>query len=148
MDASPLFARYEVPLYGLQRFDAAPNLHAQLVAAAYTLATSIRRPGFLKALPIKVHQGLIISGDRFINSAAEVQTLRSALPQALCVEMEGAAVAQVCWDYQVPFVAVRTISDRADDAAHVDFSAFVRDVAGPYAVQCVDTWLKQPDTAI
>ena len=42
----------------------------------------------------------------------------------LAVEMEGAAVAQVCRDYGVPFAAVRTISDRADDQAHVDFSAF------------------------
>jgi adenosylhomocysteine nucleosidase len=43
----------------------------------------------------------------------------------------------------VPFVAVRTISDRADDAAHIDFPQFVRDVAGPYAVDFVNA-LMQP----
>jgi hypothetical protein len=43
----------------------------------------------------------------------------------LAVEMEGAAVAQVCHDYGMPFAAVRTISDRADDIAHVDFQHFV-----------------------
>ena len=47
--------------------------------------------------------------------------------------MEGAAVAQVCLDYGVPFAAVRTISDRADDSAHVDFPSFVDKVASRYA---------------
>jgi adenosylhomocysteine nucleosidase len=138
MDASPLFARYEVPLYGLQRFNVDPALHAQLVTAVNTLAESLK-----PSRHIQLHQGLILSGDRFISSAAEVASLRSALPDGLCVEMEGAAVAQVCWDYQVPFVAVRTISDRADDSAHIDFPLFVRDVAGPYAVKCIGAWLAQ-----
>jgi adenosylhomocysteine nucleosidase len=51
--------------------------------------------------------------------------------------MEGAAVAQVCHDYGVPFAAVRTISDRADDTAHVDFNAFVQDTASRYALVMV-----------
>ncbi len=136
MDASPLFARYEVPLYGLQRFEADPALHKQLYTAALTLPESLKL-----ATTMQVHQGLILSGDRFVNSAAEVGALRRALPDGLCVEMEGAAVAQVCWDYQIPFVAVRTISDRADDSAHIDFSAFVVNIAGPYAVHCMGAWL-------
>ena len=49
--------------------------------------------------------------------------------------MEGAAVAQVCADHGVPFAAVRTISDRADDTAHVDFPQFVKDVASLYALR-------------
>jgi len=51
------------------------------------------------------------------------------LPDALAVEMEGAAVAQVCHDFGRPFAVMRTVSDRADDSAHVDFSRFVADVA-------------------
>ena len=64
-----------------------------------------------------------------------MQALRNALPDALCLEMEGAAIAQVCHDHALLFAAVRTISDRADDSAHVDFSQFVRDVAEPLAVR-------------
>jgi adenosylhomocysteine nucleosidase len=45
------------------------------------------------------------------------------------VEMEGAAVAQVCHDFARPFAVMRTVSDRADDAAHVDFPRFVHEVA-------------------
>jgi adenosylhomocysteine nucleosidase len=55
--------------------------------------------------------------------------LRRALPDALAVEMGGAAVAQVCADFARPFAVLRTISDRADDSAHVDFASFVADVA-------------------
>jgi adenosylhomocysteine nucleosidase len=81
----------------------------------------------------QTHRGLVVSGDRFVASSAESRSLQNALPQALAVEMEGAAVAQVCHDYGVPFAAMRTISDRADDAAHADFLKFVTQVASRYS---------------
>jgi adenosylhomocysteine nucleosidase len=56
--------------------------------------------------------------------------------------MEGAAVAQVCHDYRLPFAAVRTISDRADDTAHVDFPSFIDQVASKYAQIIVERLLK------
>jgi adenosylhomocysteine nucleosidase len=59
--------------------------------------------------------------------------------------MEGAAVAQVCCDYGLPFAAVRTISDRADDAAHTDFNRFIREVASRYSRAILSQWLaKRP----
>jgi adenosylhomocysteine nucleosidase len=63
------------------------------------------------------------------------------LPQALAVEMEGAAVAQVCADFGRPFAVVRTLSDRADDSAHVDFSRFIHEVAAVYTRLIVRDWL-------
>ena len=95
----------------------------------------------------RVHQGLVISGDRFVATSTESQALRLALPDALAVEMEGAAVAQVCHDYAVPFAAVRTISDRADDAAHTDFNRFIREVASRYSLAILSQWLtnRPPD---
>jgi len=62
---------------------------------------------------------------------------------ALAVEMEGAAVAQVCHDYGVAFAAARTISDRADDLAHVDFEQFLCEVAGVYAQRILTHFLTQ-----
>jgi adenosylhomocysteine nucleosidase len=56
--------------------------------------------------------------------------------------MEGAAVAQVCHDYAIPFAAVRTISDRADDTAHVDFPQFVTEVASRYALAIIDEFVR------
>jgi adenosylhomocysteine nucleosidase len=144
MDASPLFARHEVPGYGRSTFDADAALTAQLVRAS---------EGVLRALPAqwpeavrsafglhapRCHQGLLISGDRFVSTTAESDALRRELPEALAVEMEGAAFAQVCLDFRVPLAVVRTISDRADDAAHVDFPRFLREVASRYSAAIVE----------
>ena len=90
----------------------------------------------------QVHQGLIISGDQFIHAATTCAALRQALPGALAVEMEGAAVAQVCHDFGVPFAVIRTISDRADDTAHVDFPRFVSAVASHYSLAIVQALLR------
>ena len=79
----------------------------------------------------RLHHGLVISGDRFVSGAAESAALRAALGaaghEALAVEMEGAAIAQVCHDYGLPFASVRTISDRADDSGACGFPEVCRE---------------------
>jgi adenosylhomocysteine nucleosidase len=130
LDASPIFPRYEVPLYGTDRFATDAALTEELGAAVR------------KALHgTHVHRGLVISGDRFVSSAVESQALQRALPDALAVEMEGAAFAQVCRDYGVPFAAVRTVSDRADDEAHGDFLSFIDQVASRHSAAIVEAFL-------
>ena len=144
LDASPLFPRYEVPLYGKTRFYCDAGLSALLFeASSQALAhESLTTHGFHGAC---VHQGLIASGDRFVCGADESRILRDVMAGAghevLAVEMEGAAVAQVCMDYGVPFAVMRTISDRADDSAHVDFPGFVEVVASPYAQAIIERFL-------
>ncbi|PUE12325.1 5'-methylthioadenosine/adenosylhomocysteine nucleosidase [Limnohabitans sp. T6-20] len=152
MDASPLFPRHEVPLYGRARFEADATLVAQLASATQQVLGDAERYLGLETLAQfhlsrpQTHQGLVISGDRFVATSAESHVLRQALPDALAVEMEGAAVAQVCHDYGVPFAAVRTISDRADDEAHTDFTRFIREVASRYSLAILSQWLlsRQP----
>jgi adenosylhomocysteine nucleosidase len=46
------------------------------------------------------------------------------MPDVLAVDMEGAAVAQVCKDYNIPFIVIRTISDKADHSAIIDFREY------------------------
>jgi adenosylhomocysteine nucleosidase len=137
MNAAPLFPPYEVPLYGQARFACDENLTAALLIAARASGISAGGRFSLNPLPPCIHHGLVASGDRFVSAASEVRTLQIALRahghEALAVEMEGAAVAQVCHDYGVPFAAMRSISDRADDTAHTDFAEFVRTVASRYA---------------
>lgn len=131
LDASPIFPRYEVPLYGTDRFGTDPVLSEKLAAAVRA------------ALPgNKLHRGLVASGDRFVATSAESRLLQTALPDALAVEMEGAAFAQVCHDFGVPFAAVRTISDRADDEAHGDFLRFIEDVASRHSAAIVEAFLR------
>jgi adenosylhomocysteine nucleosidase len=152
MDASPLFPRHEVPLYGRALFEADAVLSLQLAEAAQQVLQAAERhlgPETLAQFQLsspKVHQGLIVSGDRFVSTHAESQALRESFPEALAVEMECAAVAQVCLDYGVPFAAVRTISDRADDTAHSDFNRFIREVASRYSRAILSQWLtcRQP----
>ena len=138
LDASPLFPRFEVPFYGQSGFTADPHLTAQLLQACLTAMEALGQPG-------TVHHGLLASGDQFVSCAQAAHTLRRDLAlaghDALAVEMEGAAVAQVCHDYGLPFAAVRTISDRADANAHVDFTVFARDVASRYACAIVQALL-------
>ena len=160
MDASPLFPRYEVPLYGVDRFHADPALSAALATAARDVLDDAAqaRPdtaiddaldaASLSAFGIvapAVHTGLVVSGDRFVASAAECASLRERLPEALAVEMEGAALGQVCHDLGIAFAVVRTISDRADDSAHVDFSRFVASIASRYTLAIIRRCLRDLD---
>lgn len=144
MDASPLFPRYQVPGYARAVFDADPALTAalaQAVAATLMDVPQLLEPGVVAEFGLhapRLHQGLLLSGDRFVATTAESQALQQALPEALAVEMEGAAFAQVCHDYGVPLAVVRTISDRADDAAHVDFMRFLCAVASRYSAAVLE----------
>ena len=156
MDASPLFPQHEVPFYGVDRFATDPAMSAALAdAARAVLAAALQRTGGeagegLDAARLgtfgidspQVHAGLVLSGDRFVATAAESEALRRRLPDALAVEMEGAALAQVCFDFGLPFAVVRTVSDRADDSAHVDFMRFVDSVASLYTVEIVRRFLR------
>jgi adenosylhomocysteine nucleosidase len=147
MDASPLFPRFEVPLTGRSHFDADAGLADALAAAVQRclsradelVSAEHRRDLGLGAAAL--HQGLIVSGDRFVASAVQSNALRALLPEALAVEMEGAAVAQACADFARPFAVLRTVSDRADDNAHVDFTRFIADVASAYTRAIVEDWL-------
>ncbi len=80
------------------------------------------------------HVGLIVSGDQFINGQQQIQQILSHFPEALTVEMEGAAVAQVATQFQVPFVVIRSMSDVGNEEASVSFEEFVHD-AGERSVQ-------------
>lgn len=149
MDASPLFARHEVPLYGRTVFETDMALSSRLAHAARDVLADVGQHVQTQSVQAfalqraQCHQGLVATGDRFVSSSAECRALQQSLPQALAVEMEGAAVAQVCFDYGVPFAALRTISDRADDDAHTDFGRFVTEVASHYSVAVLSQWLRQ-----
>lgn len=150
MDASPLFPRWEVPLTGRSEFPADAALSEALARAA---AAVLAEPGHygsanladeVHALGVtapRLHRGLIVSGDRFVSTQLESSALQQALPAALAVEMEGAALAQACHDLGLPFAVLRSISDRADDSAHVDFLRFIECVATHASAAILERWL-------
>ena len=147
MDASPLFKRHEVPLTGRARFPTDADLSDALLDAAVKAlqAERIGLDSSFAALGIGqpvVREGLVVSGDRFVCTAPERAALRAELPDALAVEMEGAAVAQICHDCDLPFAVLRTVSDRADHGAPLDFQRFVDEIAGPLNAAIVRRWLR------
>jgi len=71
----------------------------------------------------KVRRGVIATGDQFV-AGAEVKKRIHGLFGASCADMEGGAIAQVCFVNNVPFAALRTMSDGADGDASADFAAF------------------------
>jgi len=150
MDPRPLFPRYEVPLLGLQKFSSDVHLSDRLLLVARQFVDE----GFDQAIEAgdraafrlqrpRVHAGLIASGDEFIHQAARMAALKSALPDVLAVEMEGAAVAQVCFEFGIPFAVMRTISDNANEASPVDFMRFIDRVAARYAFGILTGFFRQ-----
>jgi adenosylhomocysteine nucleosidase len=63
--------------------------------------------------------------------------------QTLAVEMEGAAIAQVCHEHNVPYTVIRTISDKADHSAAVDFQSFVTSIASQYAAGILEEYFHE-----
>ena len=102
MDARPLFPRFELPGTGHTAMAADPDWCAAIVACAErALSPEALSAGgaladvHLSALGLRaprVHRGLIVSGDVFVSTTVASEALRAALPGALAVEMEGAAV--------------------------------------------------------
>lgn len=90
-----------------------------------------------------VYIGLIASGDKFIsNSKNDCNLFSSHSQTTIAVEMEGAAVAQVCEDYNIPYLVIRVISDKADHSAAIDFQSFIGKIANKYSSGFIHNYLK------
>lgn len=78
-----------------------------------------------KKVGLKPLTGLIVTSDSFIAGTAQTNHIKEYFPDALVSEMEGAAVGQVCYQFKIPFVIIRAVSDTADHAAEVSFEQFI-----------------------
>lgn len=139
LDVRPIIPRFELPL--LNRIYV--NTDWQLTELAGKAVSNLLERGVehmvgeeaVKEFNLKptLYFGDIASGDQFINSDEKRREILGLLPEVLCVEMEGAAVAQVCLEFGTPFTVIRTISDTADHNARVDFGKFIVEVANAYS---------------
>ncbi|WP_168121986.1 5'-methylthioadenosine/adenosylhomocysteine nucleosidase [Paenibacillus sp. HB172176] len=129
MDCSPLgYAKGEIPFHPVSEFKADENL-VRLAAEAGEKLFSGRSLA-----------GKVLSGDQFIASRDTVSRLHEIFHGA-CAEMEGAAVAQVCVMNEIPFVVIRSMSDKADGSAHVNFAEFTQE-ASEHSYQMIDEIVK------
>lgn len=68
--------------------------------------------------------GGIASGDKFVVNNEEKENIKNVF-NALCIEMEGASIAQVCYLDKVPFLIIRSITDKKDGSSKIDFETFL-----------------------
>lgn len=139
MDASPIFPKYQIPLLDISSINTSPDLTNKLKKASYEFVQNNLHQAIpqhlLYELAIKAPKivpGTIVSGDQFIKDKDVITRIKKDIPDAKCVEMEGAAVAQVCYEFKKPFAIMRVISDKADHSAKIDFPKFLQ-VASHYS---------------
>lgn len=105
-----------------------PGLNKGLFAAQPTLIKLGLQAAATVFPASAVHRGLVVTGDQFVSTQEHKQQIRSLFPSATCVEMEGAAIAQVATLNQIPHLIVRAISDQADNTAPADFTAYLKQI--------------------
>ena len=72
---------------------------------------------------VGVFEGRVLSGDQFVSSREKKEWLVDTFG-GYCTEMEGAAIAQAAYLNNIPFLVIRSISDKADDSADMDYKTF------------------------
>lgn len=137
MDASPLFPKFEIPLLGTTYINTSNNSELYLSVTSfinnYYLHINKKEAGEFNIVNPILKKGAIASGDEFISDKASFDKIEQELNNIECVEMEGAAVAQVCLEYKIPFNIIRIISDKANNDAPIDFPVFTKKIASKYA---------------
>ena len=128
-------APFEIPLLGKSRFSVKPALVQSGIEAAdqylakhFSDIAKHQLDSFGITSPT-IYHGLIASGDQFIADPVKLNQLKLALPDLLCIEMEGASVGQICYEYSIDLTVIRVISDSAGSGAAIDFLTFVSQIA-------------------
>jgi adenosylhomocysteine nucleosidase len=139
-----MFERGEIPLLGVRALPTDSAMRAAAVAAAQGFVdggpaaiVGESRLRELGAAEATVHVGSVATGDEFVHGPLKA-VVAERVPESLCVDMEGAAVAQVCFEHGgVPLCVIRTISDLAGGTASADFARFLAELAPHYSYEIV-----------
>ncbi|MCF6279133.1 MAG: 5'-methylthioadenosine/adenosylhomocysteine nucleosidase [Flavobacteriaceae bacterium] len=138
VDCSPIFKKFEIPILKKMFFGTSNSTKlmdsTNLFLESYSDFIPKDDATKFEIKTPKVIYGDIATGDQFISDDKKVKKINEQLPTVLCVEMEGAAVAQVCYEYSIPFSIIRIISDKANDNAIIDFPKFAKNVVSNYAL--------------
>lgn len=119
-DVSPIgFRKGEIPFTGVLAFPADETMRIEAKAAFAELK---------EEHPAKIFEGRVCSGDQFISSREQKEKIIKEFG-GLCCEMEGGAIAQICFLNKTPFVVIRAISDKADESGDVSFEQFEKEAA-------------------
>lgn len=146
LNASPFYKKFEIPIIK-KLFLETKNPDKLITATTFFLENYNNYVNLNDAKSFDITKpklvfGDIASGDQFISSLKKIAKLNKQIPTAICVEMEGAAVAQICYEYNMPFSIIRIISDKANDNATIDFSKFSNTIASNYALGILEHYFK------
>lgn len=83
----------------------------------------------INKLSVNYEEGLIATGDSFMEDPDHTAFVQGKFPAMAAAEMEAAAIAQVCYQYQKPFVIIRALSDIAGKKSSISFDAFLERAA-------------------
>ena len=120
MDARPFFKKYEIPALKTERIKSEKSISNWVIN---TLKNS-KKDGSLEIFG-NLYQGLVATGDKFINNKKEFEEITKNVKDLLVVEMEGASVAQVAKQEKIPFQIIRVVSDEANESSSQDFNEFI-----------------------
>lgn len=150
MDASPFFEPHHIPLTN-QKLFGSPDALTEVAHAAvseYLAHTSeMFSPETLVEFGMttpKAYVGTVASGDQFVKDARVRERIKEAADHVLAVEMEGAAVAQICGEHGRSHLVIRTISDGADIDSPEKFTRFISSVASDYSAGIVKALFNNP----
>jgi adenosylhomocysteine nucleosidase len=152
MDASamPGFKKFEIPLLGADVFKSSEKLISLAKLSAQKYIKEFMKEDvseyYLKEFNITtpdVVVGTVASGDQFVADSSRVAGLMQEISNLKCLEMEGAAVAQVCYEHNVDFIVFRVISDKADEHASINFPEFIEKTASHFTRGIIECFITQ-----
>jgi len=123
-----IFGNIRPPFYKKYRFPVKPVAQRRAIEAVKQFVYRLHNGHYPDINPEyfpSMHIGAIGTGDQFVASPKGKEKISHHHPDLLCTEMEGAAIAQVAADYDIPCSVIRIISDNADDEAHESFTKFL-----------------------
>lgn len=130
----------DVTIFGYE-YGQVPKLPAAFKADETLIQTALKAA---ETIHVRTVTGLITTGDSFMNDPDRVQFVRDMFLDIQAAEMEGAAIAQVAYQYQIPFVIIRSLSDIAGEESHISFEQFL-ETAAQNSSQLVINMIKELD---
>lgn len=116
----------DVTAFGYE-YGQVPNMPAAYIADENVKNVAIKQAEAIEGIQVK--EGLIATGDSFMNDPVRVEALRDKFTGLQALEMEAAAIAQVAHQYGVPFVVIRSLSDIAGKESDLSFDQYLETAA-------------------
>ena len=152
MDASvlPEYRKFEIPLLGIDTFRVSDKLVSQAKHSAMHYISEYMKDDVAKCdleefniQAPNIVVGTVASGDQFVADSQKVASMVNEINNLKCIEMEGAAVAQVCYEHNIDYIVFRVISDKADEHASINFPKFIEKTASHFTRGIIERFITE-----